>query len=462
MDFVEYFLISSKCLFNENSSWHIDENKALICYENQNYCLSNKYYYHNDTKECVLSNCRNGYYRFNFECYKDGCPDNTTNNISNESICESILDFCYIDINYKTHCSNKVNIEYTLKYENSKIYFNNCNDSLFFFNTTTYLYNNSCLNECPNQTFPNKENKTCENFKYKTYNIYNTYINYSTSIIYNNIKTDIIELEKTNALMKKNNFFNTSWSDFKKLILKNITAFTNSSLVIYGSDFTSVILTSDNMDPKEQLEKGVSAIDLGNCGEIIKDYYNISQNESLIVLNTELKSNENNNILNNSNSFNLGKNVQIEIYDSSGRKLNLYICKENIKVMMNIKEIEQLDIKTAKQFTEKGIDIFNPNDEFFNELCLKFDSIDNRDIILEDRRNDIFKNATFCQDGCTYTEIDFELMAANCMCNSSFLQEEEKNITEKEGTKLENVNFKSLAKSFISNLLDFNIDVVLC
>ena len=79
---------------------------------------------------------------------------------------------------------------------------------------------------------------------------------------------------------------------------------------------------------------------------------------------------------------------------------------------------------------------------FFNELCLKFDSIDNRDIILEDRRNDIFKNATFCQDGCTYTEIDFELMAANCMCNSSFLQEEEKNITEKEGTKLENVILK--------------------
>ena len=35
------------------------------------------------------------------------------------------------------------------------------------------------------------------------------------------------------------------------------------------------------MDPKEQIKKGISAIDLGNCTKEIKDYYNIPQNESL-------------------------------------------------------------------------------------------------------------------------------------------------------------------------------------
>ena len=44
----------------------------------------------------------------------------------------------------------------------------------------------------------------------------------------------------------------------------NITAFLNFSDAIHGSDFIAIVLTSDNMDPKKQLEKGISAVDLGN------------------------------------------------------------------------------------------------------------------------------------------------------------------------------------------------------
>ena len=58
------------------------------------------------------------------------------------------------------------------------------------------------------------------------------------------------------------------------------------------------------MAPDEQIKYGISAIDLGNCTEIIKEYYNISKNENLMILNIETK-----NIINNKNdnSFNLGK-----------------------------------------------------------------------------------------------------------------------------------------------------------
>ena len=47
-------------------------------------------------------------------------------------------------------------------------------------------------------------------------------------------------------------------------------------------------------DPKKQLEKGISAIDLGNCTEQIKEHYNISKNESLIILNMESNRDESN------------------------------------------------------------------------------------------------------------------------------------------------------------------------
>ena len=46
-------------------------------------------------------------------------------------------------------------------------------------------------------------------------------------------------------------------------------------------------------------------------------------------------------------SNDIGKNNQIEIYDFSGRKLNLSVCKEDIKIIKYIKDIEELDIKSA-------------------------------------------------------------------------------------------------------------------
>ena len=68
----------------------------------------------------------------------------------------------------------------------------------------------------------------------------------------------------------------------------------NSSSLINGSDFIAVVLSSDEIDPKEQIKKGISAIDLGNCTEQIKEYYNISKDESLIILNMESKRDESN------------------------------------------------------------------------------------------------------------------------------------------------------------------------
>ncbi|MBQ9234070.1 MAG: hypothetical protein IJ167_08575, partial [Lachnospiraceae bacterium] len=67
------------------------------------------------------------------------------------------------------------------------------------------------------------------------------------------------------------------------------------------------------MNPEEQIKNGISAIDLGNCTEIIKEYYNISKYESLIIFNIETKNQSNND--DNDDSFNLGKTTQLEIYD---------------------------------------------------------------------------------------------------------------------------------------------------
>ena len=124
--------------------------------------------------------------------------------------------------------------------------------------------------------------------------------------------------------------------------------------------------------------------------------------------------------------------------------------------------LDESDIEFAKSLSNQGIDIFNPNDDFFNDLCHNYKNSDGKDIILKDRRNDFFKNVTFCQTGCTYAGMNYELNVANCVCSTSSVQGEKiiENYNKEE--KSENVNFKSIAKSFAENLLDFNVDVIYC
>ena len=131
--------------------------------------------------------------------------------------------------------------------------------------------------------------------------------------------------------------------------------------------------------------------------------------------------------------------------------------------MKYIGDVEELDIESAIELANQGIDIFDANDKFFNDICHFYENKDGKDIIINDRRKDIYQNATFCQNGCKYSGMDYELMAANCICDSSVLQNDDKNnIKNDEESQSEGINFKSLSKSFISSLFDFNYKVFEC
>ena len=292
--------------------------------------------------------------------------------------------------------------------------------------TYEFSLNNTCIQSCPNDYEINQEQKIC---------------------------------------VKKLEYMTST--EFKAQIMKNKSDFidsTNITKLINGSDFIALILLSDDMDPKEQIEKGISAIDLGNCTNVIKEYYNMTPNENFYILNIESKKIETEKSKGKTdNSFNLGKKVQIDIYDKSGNKLDLSICKQDIKVIKYIGDAYELNIEYARSFFKQGVDVFNAKDDYFNDICQDFSNINGKDIIINDRRNDIYQNATFCQNGCSYSGINYELMGANCICNSSILQSSsDNNETNNENNNEENVNFKTLTKSFIENLFDFNIDVIKC
>ena len=194
--------------------------------------------------------------------------------------------------------------------------------SCFSDNNLKYLYNGQCLSQCPNGNCPSKNNEgnfICE--KCDTNN--------------NNNK-----LDNNDKISTENN---------KELIFDFISS-NSSSSITSNSELIQVISTSDKMSIEEQLKTGVSPVDLGNCTNIIKEFYNISKEENLIILNQEKRNNnrQNKSSDNNDNSISLGKFSQIEIYDLSGRKLDLSVCKTGIKILKYLGDVETLNINSAK------------------------------------------------------------------------------------------------------------------
>ena len=451
----------NNCEYSNYSGYYLDTNHNIPilkqCYNSCKTC--NRYFEYNISTNVGNHNCiecKEGYY-FKYETIN--CYDNKTIEESyyldkgkTPYIWKKCYERCktcdkYGDF-HDMHClSCKTNlikekelIPLRLKLTNNGNCIEGCENNLLL------TLDGNCSSICPNNTFEFSLNNTCLKYCPKGYEI-------------NQDQNKCIQksIEKTTS------------SEFKTQIMSNISDFicsTNSSKVINGSDFVAVIIPSDKMDPKDQLKKGISAIDLGNCTNVMKEYYKISKDENLYVLNIESKRNETKKSEEkNDNSFNLGKNIEIEIYDKLGRKLDLSICNQDIKVMKYIGDVGELDIHSAKNLASQGIDVFNANDGFFNDICHEFKNTNGKDIILKDRRADIYKNATFCKKGCLYTGMNYELMTANCICDSSLLQSSSNNNEtnkENEINEEDNNTFKALTKSFISNLFDFNFDVFKC
>jgi hypothetical protein len=126
-----------------------------LCPPQLNLAIENK-------KKCV-SNCNNDdnfKYQYNGECLNK-CPENTELISEDGNICESTLDYCYIDSDFKTYCYNESSVSFPYKYKNTKIYLTNCANSQTLFDVKTYRYQKTCYDVCPIQTSPNEENLYC-------------------------------------------------------------------------------------------------------------------------------------------------------------------------------------------------------------------------------------------------------------------------------------------------------------
>ena len=329
--------------------------------------------------------------------------------------------------------------------------------------------------------------------------------NFDTSSISNNISIFngcnktlkyCINEEKASKIMIGLSFFNNSdcldncfiYSPSQLIIEKRECVEFCSNDDIYKLEYDNVCYQSFSNDTyvneddlyydKKDIEYYINEYLTSNkISNITTYYYEIhnseeefkKRNKSLTFIYFQLDS-----INNITNFFNLDKNkdkIFVLIIDSIINDLNIATSNYDYKLILengtflnlgNLKEDIYIDIylhiidlnlsnfEYYNYFYKQGYDIYDKKSNFYNDVCSPA-HLDKNDIIIEDRKKDIYpNNVTLCKDNCEYKSINIEEQRIICECslnlysyysnnnNISKIEDEENFIT----YLLDNINYK--------------------
>ena len=408
-----YNYYTSLAIININLAVSKDNKKVLVSYYNQSL-----YFFVYDisqnisspiihTNECFFYNHYNFLKIFHFQNTKEyicGCFDSNGNyilvkfdeNLNSKNIMYiNSSNYLYSDIKYY-----------------SMIYMKNNNNYAFIIN---YWRKNATLNILPNQFSPNE---TMINFNTEYYintdlavtTLPNSYVtsNNSNNYISDNMIKDIVDKTfetfldgQTNAknLINDNNnnesFFGHENSTkeeniniFKNIIYNekiNLTSIINgdeSDFIKKINNIIYQITTTENQ--KNNKFNNISKIDLGECENILKNIYNISENQSLIIFKSDYS-------IKNS----LIPIIEYEIYDSiKQRKLDLSYCKNST-----------LNLSIPVSINEDNLYKYNPESDYYKDLCYSSTTEKGTDILLNDRYIEYNENnLAICENNCSLAE----------------------------------------------------------
>ena len=148
-------------------------------------------------------------------------------------------------------------------------------------------------------------------------------------------------------------------------------------------------------------------VDFDECEQRIRQANNISNSSILSFFQMEIDNKEKNS---------LSDQIKYFTFDDQKKILDLSICEDiYTKIHFTIKNNTKIDISSISDFKDKGIDIMDIKDEFFNDLCYSYSDSKN-DIILEDRIKYLYQNYSLCESECIVNNIDFNNMTLVCNC----------------------------------------------
>ena len=212
---------------------------------------------------------------------------------------------------------------------------------------------------------------------------------------------------------------------------------------------TVIIQVSKLDDQENQENEKVSNIDLGKCEDLLRQEYDLSADEDLIVYKVDIKTSD------SSATY-----VTYEIYDSDLNKLSLDVCSETqITIQVPVKVGDNLQT-LAESLGDSGYNLFDEDDSFYNDICATYTSENGTDMLLSDRKNDIYsatENLTLCQTDCELESYNATSKKAKCNCDVAT------STTVIESLDIDNLfSKKEIAKSFYDTLANSNFLVMKC
>lgn len=299
------------------------------------------------------------------------CPNDYPYKVENQKRCvTSCLQYSFYEIEKKMECVSDCPEDYPYKIEAQKKCVVICPDDFPIVSESTKI----CKESCSNDLY--QYNDTC--------------------LTIDELK-DIFQIKENESSLGDFEIDLTFEELIKKIDnIAEIIDILNGKLK--GEDFVVNIIPP--------FLNSLSTIDLSECENILRKTYGIPMNEKLqIVIIDVIK--ERSHI----------SKVHYFVYDQKYHRLDLNYCNElQITVNSFILPNSTIDWAKYQEMMEKGINLCDPTDDFFNDICYPY-AENGLDMTLSDRRSILYQNVSLCGANCVFEGINFVTNQSICNCS---------------------------------------------
>ena len=187
----------------------------------------------------------------------------------------------------------------------------------------------------------------------------------------------------------------------KEIMSGNFDSFLFDILNDKKKDYTinennTVYQLTSSYNQNNKIYLNLSNIYLGECENILKKNYNISENDSLLILKVEYHLEE----------LLIPIIEYIVFHPYTKKELNLSYC-DNTDIKFSI----------PANINEETPFIYDPNSAFYNDICFTYTTKDKTDMIINDRVNQFNEEKlALCEKNCTQKDYDSNNKKVLCQC----------------------------------------------
>ena len=187
-----------------------------------------------------------------------------------------------------------------------------------------------------------------------------------------------------------------------------ITNIANTDFKIVKTE-NSIIQFTTLKEQMSNTDNSYSSIDLGDCEDKLRQQEGLSESDEFLIVKVDIK-----------NSTTKAVFVQYEIYKpNTNQKVSLDICKDDkIKIQVPV-SLTNEELTLIESFNDYDYNIFDLEDDFYNDVCSKYTAQNGADMVLSSRKNlvyDKLKDNYYCQKGCDFGKLETKTKKAECLC----------------------------------------------